>query len=278
MREAQPVKIDAAPGSRPDQVCGTYKAWDMPLTGAIDRIWYSHSGTAGGAHQLLLPFAEPSLVLRRRMDAQGRTASFDIAISPACHDGGSYVAEANEELFAVRVAPERLERLLDLHPRDLAGERVPVPAALRAKLDGVLVMAGRDSFREAWAQLARVLGSLEVARADASLDHASLAVRRAAGRLGPSRLAELCDISPRQLRRGFAERYGLSPRALARRLRLTAALIEADGQARPRWAEIATGHGYCDQAHLVRECRSIMGATPVTLHACRRTMAVSFKN
>jgi AraC-like DNA-binding protein len=65
----------------------------------------------------------------------------------------------------------------------------------------------------------------------------------------------------------------LSLKAYARMTRLNAAMSRADAAARPAWSRISADAGYCDQSHLVRECRAVTGRTPGPLHRERRAQA-----
>ncbi len=273
-----PAMIPTPASTEPTERCGFYRAWDVADAGAIDRLWHCSVGFAPAAPHWLMPFAEPSLLLRRRFDPAGATLSFGLEIAPASLDGECYRPAAGEALYAVRLAPETMEPLLGLKASEYTSTHRAVPDALRRRLDPVLALASRDRFAEAWAEMARILAGMERGGGPAPVEFAARHLRLASGRLAPGELARLADISPRQLRRGFAERFGRSPRAIARRLRLAGALFEAEVAARPCWAGIAAGHRFSDQAHLVRECRAILGATPTAVHAARRAMAVSFNS
>jgi transcriptional regulator GlxA family with amidase domain len=84
---------------------------------------------------------------------------------------------------------------------------------------------------------------------------------RSRGELRVSLMAEGAGLSARQFRRRFRASVGLSPKELARlrRLRTSAASLVATNDP---WVELAAGHGYADQAHLVREYRALLGVTP----------------
>jgi methylphosphotriester-DNA--protein-cysteine methyltransferase len=84
--------------------------------------------------------------------------------------------------------------------------------------------------------------------------------RRGALRAGELRGLGLCD---RQLRRVFRDAVGIGPKALCRIVRLRSAF--AAHQAGVTWAEAALRAGFCDQAHLAREARSLLGAPPTAL-------------
>lgn len=74
-------------------------------------------------------------------------------------------------------------------------------------------------------------------------------------------LSRSLNISLRALYTRTMETVGLSPRRLLRIMRLHRALQYAATPGR-RWAEIAYLAGFADQAHMVREFRSLLGDTP----------------
>ncbi|MET7303206.1 helix-turn-helix transcriptional regulator [Embleya sp. NPDC005575] len=81
-----------------------------------------------------------------------------------------------------------------------------------------------------------------------------------AGRLSIGGMAAELGWSERQLERSFREQLGLTPKAVARVLRLQDALrLVVAG--RPL-AEVATRAGFYDQPHLNREVRAATGLTP----------------
>jgi AraC-like DNA-binding protein len=90
-----------------------------------------------------------------------------------------------------------------------------------------------------------------------------------------SQIAADLDLGERHLRRRFKQHVGLSMKQLGRIIRFQLAVD--DIRARRRrctvgsfcWAALACEYGYADQAHFIRECRAIAGATPVELlHDC----------
>jgi AraC-like DNA-binding protein len=79
------------------------------------------------------------------------------------------------------------------------------------------------------------------------------------------RLARATAVSERQLRRRFERGVGYGPRTLRRVLRFQRFLGLAQGGG--SLARMAADAGYADQAHLVRDCRRLAGATPTALLA-----------
>lgn len=74
------------------------------------------------------------------------------------------------------------------------------------------------------------------------------------------RLAADLHVSERQLLRRFRSVTGVTPKQFARCVRIEKVLIErARGLA---WADIASGCGFVDQAHMINDFNAVLGATP----------------
>lgn len=70
------------------------------------------------------------------------------------------------------------------------------------------------------------------------------------------------DINKRALQRLFNEYVGVSPKWVIRRSRIhEAALRAADGET-PDWAKLAVELGYFDQAHLIKDFKTVIGCSP----------------
>ena len=85
---------------------------------------------------------------------------------------------------------------------------------------------------------------------------------------GQSPLSQLaCDfeLSERTLERRFRRAIGVGPKKYARVVRLQNAFRQR--AACRSWADIAQTAGYFDQAHLIRECRDMVGVAPETVFA-----------
>lgn len=258
------------------QQTGSYRAWSLPDThnSAIDLAWHTKVGHECLEQHTLLPFTEPSLALRRRFDQSGYTTDWDFVIFKAQPDGGAYAPAAGEELFALRLAPEWMEGALRLSPRDHIDDDTEVPQFLLAFLDGAARLADQGQFIDAWCATAELL-SRSITDTD-RIGHAVAMARKSAGVLAPAELAREAGVSARHMRRSFVDRFGLTPRAMVRRQRLTMAMLDAERSEHPNWADLAAAYRFSDQAHMIRECRALTGASPVTWHTQRRAMAVSF--
>jgi len=95
---------------------------------------------------------------------------------------------------------------------------------------------------------------------------ARLAIAHAQYRRGLVRvpaLARKAGLSARQLERVFAERIGLPPKTYLKIIRFQEVLHSLrDGAPSRTWAEIATSHGYYDQAHFIRDFKTFVGTAP----------------
>ena len=85
---------------------------------------------------------------------------------------------------------------------------------------------------------------------------------RAKGQVRVRDLAHDIGVSERTLQRSLTELVGLTPKQLARtvRIRHTAKLLH--NTPRASWAELALGCGFYDQAHLTNEMVALTGHTP----------------
>lgn len=91
-------------------------------------------------------------------------------------------------------------------------------------------------------------------------------LRRSEGMEKIGDLATATGLSPRQFRRRFSAAAGLSPKELARIVRLRAAATKA-AVLDESWIDVVATYGFADQPHLIREFRSILGVSPTEFGA-----------
>lgn len=87
-------------------------------------------------------------------------------------------------------------------------------------------------------------------------------IRRSAGNVRVSDLAERVNLSRRHLARIMADRLGAPPKLVARITRFNRAVQLSRLQPAPPWVQVALEAGYADQAHLVRDFRNLGGIRP----------------
>jgi AraC-like DNA-binding protein len=78
-------------------------------------------------------------------------------------------------------------------------------------------------------------------------------------------------VSHGHLDRQFTDQVGLSPRTLARILRMRRLLEEIDVHGSVEWADKAAELGWSDQAHLIRDFKRHTGVTPSEYLAAQRS-------
>ncbi|HSR43477.1 MAG TPA: DUF6597 domain-containing transcriptional factor, partial [Longimicrobiales bacterium] len=74
-------------------------------------------------------------------------------------------------------------------------------------------------------------------------------IRKTGGSVSMDRVAEVVELSPRQLRRRFRTEAGIGPKLLARMVRLQGFIRLAEDRPRESTARLALEAGYYDQAH-----------------------------
>ncbi len=82
---------------------------------------------------------------------------------------------------------------------------------------------------------------------------------------GETRIGEMVDatgVSPRTLRDVARRDIGLSPKRMARIVRLARTMRAALGSPSTSWGELAAHAGFSDQAHLIRDSRALLGQSP----------------
>ncbi len=85
----------------------------------------------------------------------------------------------------------------------------------------------------------------------------------ARGNVRVDELARDIGVSRQHLARQFAEHAGVSPKVMARVVRVRAALARASsGGGRADWGRICHDLGYYDQSHFIGEFRAILGMRP----------------
>jgi len=255
---------------------GGYREYAPPphLERFVDSLWTHRAPEAlpagPGARHRVLPDPALSLAFSCRRDAGGRPLDPAVVIIGPKHRPHIFAFKPGRELAAVRVKLEWSARLLDLEPGDHSDAERDL-AAVQPHLFGELLGPLAET-RDA-DQAAALLAGL-IARRAAELDspppsqaaRALELVRRSAGAMSVDRAAERVGAPIRTLHRAVRREAGLSLKRFSRVTRLLTAVTLADRCAGPPWAAIAAVSGFCDQSHLVRECRALAGLAPGEIH------------
>lgn len=176
--------------------------------------------------------------------------------------------------WSVTLRPGAAAALLGVPAGEIAGTAVPLDALWRQDADALIermAEAADDAERHALLQralLRRLARRPHPVRREpqAAALHAVRAIAATGGRGRVADLARAMGLSERRLQQLFQAQVGLTPRQWSRLVRLhdcLRALRRAAACAHPpAWAELAAGHGFFDQSHLVNEFRALAGLTP----------------
>ncbi|MFK8023749.1 MAG: helix-turn-helix transcriptional regulator, partial [Ilumatobacter sp.] len=85
-----------------------------------------------------------------------------------------------------------------------------------------------------------------------------------------SEIADRAGVSHAHLDREFGRIVGLTPRILARDLRMRRLLESVDAHGATQWAVVAAELGWADQPHLIRDFKRHTGVTPTDYLARQR--------
>jgi AraC-like DNA-binding protein len=158
--------------------------------------------------------------------------------------------------------------------RDLALPVRELPAPWR---DGALraqEALDRGEAGGAAALLVRAVGGAAPARAPDVLAARAAALLAADPALEADEVARRLAVSPRHLRRRFAEQVGFGPKRYARIMRLQRLLALRARHPDAPAGRLAADAGYADHPHLARDCRELAGLTPSALLAQRAEIAL----
>ena len=77
-----------------------------------------------------------------------------------------------------------------------------------------------------------------------------------------AQLAQIDGGSVRDVQRLFAAMVGITPKWMIQRYRLHEAIAQLERAGSHDWADLAALLGYADQAHFIRDFRTVVGCTP----------------
>lgn len=229
----------------------------------------------GGLHRVL-PDPAINLAFRCRRAADGQAMEPRLVVIGPKTRPFLFRFHARDEIAAVKLKLEWGRPLLDLDPSAHLDREDDVSHALPGGPRLLEDLSATRTADEACALLAgAVLDGLRrrAAEAPEAPAHAFDLVRQTTGRMRLDAVARRMGVSLRQLRRTVRAETAISLKTYARFTRLNHAMALADGAARPAWARLAAESGFCDQSHLVRECRALAGLPPGPAHRERRAQA-----
>lgn len=166
-------------------------------------------------------------------------------------------------LLGIRFRPGGLYAFVPNSASDLADRFIAAEiifGAIAGGIESLLFDARRDVERVHLIE--RTLMTLKSNRTvEAPIQRAIDAVVQSRGLISIGKVADELDVGYKRLERGFQRSVGLTPKVLARTIRLLFVSYEALHR-KNGWTTIAASNGFYDQAHLIAEMKQIVGSTP----------------
>lgn len=249
-----------------------------PLDRLVESIWYARGRVPytrekiapTGSSVVVFVLGDPIEVTADDGKAETLRSEEGFLIGP--HDR-PVVNQPLGETFAVGIVatPVGCEALFGVAPREVRGRALPVTEAWSEAADLRHTLRQAASGEE---MLALVEAHLREQRRalPTGFDRAEAAVRllEAAPTRPIAEVAEQLGVSHGHLARQFAQVVGLTPRVLARLLRIRRMLESLDLYGTQSWADRAAELGWYDQAHLIRDFKRHTGVTPSKYVAAQR--------
>ncbi len=250
----------------------------FPLRRYVSSLWYAR-GTVPYVREKIAPtgssvavFVLGDPIIETSSNGEGVPVRSDRGFLVGPHDR-PVINEPTGETFAVGIVctPVGCETVFGVRPSLVRGRVVELDAIWSdaATLRSCLVAAASPDamLRLLEHRLAATLKDPPV-----GIDRCEAAVRMVED--DPVRsIADIADalgVSHGHLDREFTRLVGLSPRALARLLRMNRLLARIDVSADVGWADLAHELGWFDQAHLIRDFKRHTGVTPSRYIAAQR--------
>jgi AraC-like DNA-binding protein len=240
-----------------------------PLDSRVECVWVARAAGPSPAFEGIVPDGCPELIVQLADPFAVAGAPAPVTQPRALLVGAlsrplGIRALGRVHTVGVRFRPGGLARFLRQPQHQLTDQAVP--------LGDLFGSAGRELAEKVGeaadpSRLAEVVSDflrprLSVPRPEGlAIDAVVREMIRSGGRATVDALAGAAGVSPRHLERVFRREVGLSPKRLARIVRLQDVMRRV-ARAPSRWVEVALDCGYADQAHLAREFRELAGATP----------------
>jgi len=178
------------------------------------------------------------------------------------------------QLAGIRLWPDATLALLGVPPGSLRDRQGPAPAAIAARIEGLVQVVGEALAANGVADPDPAFDALERWTGGAfpaptppepRVRRAVRAIAAARGEISLAAAAEAAHASPRQLQRLFPAATGLTVSEYARIRRLREALAMRLEGRHAHWSRIAAEGGFTDHAHLTREFLALTGAPPTAV-------------
>ncbi|MDI1443508.1 helix-turn-helix transcriptional regulator [Polyangium sp. 6x1] len=225
----------------------------------IDLCWATESsGGAGTTFHEFFPDAGAHLVFRH-----SPAGCRMVLIGPAT-ERATIERVAGAEYLGIRFRAGQAPRLADVRSSELTDGRAEVTKIrgipIESLAERLRALPDLGSRQRAFANLVRDAAPPLVT--DARCRRATHLLESHGGRLRVDELAEKLGLHTRSLERLFLDQFGMTPKRMARLVRLRHVLGALHTGAFATLAELAQACGYADQPHLIRDFKTLTDRLP----------------
>jgi AraC-like DNA-binding protein len=249
-----------------------------PLDKLVDFFWATDRYDAATPRERVLPTGSAAVVVHLGGNSMRVAGADDAELSSV---GGAVLCGARTSPLVLDTS--LLGPTVGIHFKagglrpffDIQAEEVAEQATSLEELWGSALATLRDQLQALSSnmQRARLMEQFLLGRARRPLEQRSV-LRESLSAFEDPALRSVAEVnrrtglSPKRLLALFREEVGLCPKSYWRVRRFRAALQDLDGGVM-RGAPLAAQHGYCDQAHFLREFRALAGSCPSEYLAAR---------
>ena len=210
-------------------------------------------------------FKQPYLVVNRGT-GQIQSAPTNILVGPQTRRREDLIWTGALKVFTIRFSPVGFHSVFGVPAsavRDVATSAESVLGAEMQSLEAHLA----EAYDDRMPLIAEEFVRIRLARQSGNIGASSVyrianAIRRYGTGTKLHTIASAHNLSLRQIERLFQDFIGLSPKYFQRLHRANTALSLHRADPARNWSFIASASGYFDQAHMIREFRSLNDSTP----------------
>ena len=228
------------------------------LVRQIEMFWSVTSrGGSGRSLYEVLPDSGVHLILR--FSSCGcRMVLLGQATEKACIE-----IDESSDYFGIRFHPGHVPRLADIRPADLIDNHVDLPGIDGVSIDSLAdrMLSSQDPALQQRVMEDLVRGTPPLIRDERCRQAISL-LKTHGGRLHVDELAAGIGLHVRSLERLFCDHLGMTPKRLARLVRLQHLASRIRSGKAGNLTELAYACGYADQSHMIKDFKEMTGRLP----------------
>lgn len=213
-------------------------------------------------------FENGTSIIQPRCFVFGQISSY-IEIAPTGKTG----------IIAARFLPEGLQSFIDIPVSELDNKAVELATVFgdyATTLERDVSNATNNESRKSIIEQFLVNRLTDPKNVDSITKSCVQAIIDSGGQVGVMELANKHQVNRRNIERKFVAQVGMSPKQLARVVRLQSAIRMLDQKQFPNLTSLAYENGYFDQAHFIKDFKEFTGISPKSFYASNLRFAALF--